>query len=75
MPHIEIKCYPGRTEEQKTEAAKQLAEAAAEILGCREGAISISIKDVPAEEWKEQVWDKEIVAEDNCIYKKPGYEM
>ena len=34
MPHVEIKCFPGRTEEQKTRCAEKIAEDIAEILGC-----------------------------------------
>lgn len=34
MPHIEIKCYPGRTEEQKKKCAEEVTKAITESLGC-----------------------------------------
>jgi 4-oxalocrotonate tautomerase len=34
MPHIEIKCFPGRTEEQKKLCAERITEVVAESLGC-----------------------------------------
>ena len=33
MPHVEIKCYPGRTEEVKTKCAEEVAKAIAETMG------------------------------------------
>lgn len=73
MPHIEIKCYTGKTEEQKKACAEKVTAAIMETLGCTEAGVSIAIKDVDKENWKEEVWDKEIVADDEYLYKKPGY--
>ena len=58
MPHVEIKCFPGRTEEQKTR--------------CAESSVSVAIKEIAQDDWKSQVWDTQI-APDNNLYKKPGY--
>jgi phenylpyruvate tautomerase PptA (4-oxalocrotonate tautomerase family) len=35
MPHVEIKCYPGRTDEQKKRCADGIAEVVADTLGCK----------------------------------------
>lgn len=59
MPHVEIKCFPGRTEEQKTRCAEKIAEDIAEILGCNTSSVSVAIKDISEAEWKEKVWDTE----------------
>ncbi|MBQ1903630.1 MAG: tautomerase family protein, partial [Ruminococcus sp.] len=42
MPHIEIKCYPGRSEEQKKLCAEKVAQAAAEALGCKLSSVSVA---------------------------------
>lgn len=34
MPHVEIKCFTGRTDEQKRVCAERIAEIIAETLGC-----------------------------------------
>ena len=60
MPHVEIKCYPGRTEEQKKKCADKIAEDIAEVLGCDISSVSVAIKEIPAEEWKEKVWEVDI---------------
>ena len=30
-------------------------------------------KDIPEEDWKTEVWDKDIVPGMEYLYKKPGY--
>ena len=72
MPHVEIKYYPGRTEEVKIKCAEEVTKAVAASLGCDESSVSVAIKEIVKEDWKEKVWDKEI-APDNNLYKKPGY--
>ena len=73
MPHVEIKCFPGRTEEQKKLCAEKIAEDIAQTLGCRLESVSVAIKEVPEEDWKEKVWNPQIVADKELLYKKPGY--
>ncbi len=73
MPHIEIKCFTGRTDEQKRQCAEKVAEAVAETLGCKLSSVSVAVKDCPPEEWKAEVWDKSIVPDEPYLYKKPGY--
>ena len=73
MPHIEMKCYPGRTEEQKKACAEKIAQAIAETMGCGISHVSVSIEEVPQNDWKEQVWDVEISPKMDALYIKPGY--
>lgn len=73
MPHVEIKCYPGRSDSQKKECAEKIAEVLAETLGCKTSSVSVSINDVSPEEWKEKVWDAYIKPEMDSLQKKPGY--
>lgn len=73
MPHIEIKCFPGRTEEQKRRCAEKVAEDVSAILGCEISSVSVAIKDVDEKDWKEEVWDKNIIIDKDYLYKKPEY--
>ena len=73
MPHVEIKCFSGRTEEQKRKCAEKVADDIAAILGCEISSVSVAIKDVDENDWKEEVWDKNIIADKDYLYKKPGY--
>ena len=72
MPHVEIKCFPGRTEEQKTRCAEEVTKAIAETMGCNESSVSVAIKEIAQDDWKSQVWDTQIAPYNN-LYKKPGY--
>ncbi|MCR4647768.1 MAG: tautomerase PptA [Lachnospiraceae bacterium] len=73
MPHVEIKCYPGRTDEQKNKCAEEITRAITETLGCDASSVSVAIKEIEKEDWKDKVWDAQIVADDEFLYKKPGY--
>ena len=73
MPHVEIKCYPGRSEETKARCAEEVARAISETLGCDASSVSVAIKEIEKEDWKEKVWDTQIDPERFSLYKKPGY--
>ena len=73
MPHVEIKCFTGRTDEQKQICADRVADVIAETLGCQKKSVSVAIKDIPEKAWKSEVWDKHIVPDADVLYKKPGY--
>lgn len=74
MPHIEIKCFPGRSDETKTECALKIADVIAETLDCNSSSVSVSIKDISEEKWKSEVWDKDIEPQMDLLYKKPEYK-
>ncbi len=73
MPHVEIKCFSGRTEEQKRRCAEKVAEDISEILGCKISSVSVAIKDVDEKNWEEEVWNKNIITDKEYLYKEPGY--
>ena len=73
MPHITIQMYPGRSDELKKKLAEALREAASRTLEREEAHFSVSVKDVPKEKWKEQVYDK--VRSDANTVIQPGYTM
>ena len=73
MPHISVKCYPGRTEEQKQQLAKKITEDIKEIMNAKEESISVSIEDIAPERWETDVVDVEIRPKADVLYKKPHY--
>ena len=73
MPHVEIKCFPGRTENQKKLCAEKISEVIAETLGCKISSVSVAIKEIAEDDWKELVWDKKITPDKEKLYKEPGY--
>ena len=73
MPHVEIKCFEGRSDELKKECAMKVAKTVAEVLNVNLSSVSVAIKDYMPADWKEQVWDKDIVPDEKYLYKKPEY--
>ena len=73
MQHVEIKCFSGRTEDQKRQCAEKVAEDISATLGCEISSVSVAIKDIDEKDWKSEVWDKNIIADKDYLYKEPGY--
>lgn len=73
MPHITIQMYSGRDEATKKRLADAVLEAASKELERGREHFSVSIEDVPQEEWKDKVYDK--ILSDKNIIIKPGYTM
>ena len=51
MPHIAITMYPGRDAATKMALAKKMQQAMEEELHVDPSIISVSIEDLPPEEW------------------------
>ena len=73
MPHVVVKLWPGRTEEQKHALTDKIASALKEILDASDSSISIAIEEVSRIEWKEKVYDPEIIGRKELLYKEPDY--
>jgi 4-oxalocrotonate tautomerase len=74
MPHVIVKLWPGRTEEQKYALSKRITDALKETMEASDSSISIAIEEVPKLEWKNKVYDPEIMAKKDILYKEPGYK-
>lgn len=75
MPHVIVKLWPGKSEEQKKRLANKIAEDVVEILESRDESVSVAIEEVDSSEWAEKVYRPEIVGAPEKIYKEPGYTM
>jgi 4-oxalocrotonate tautomerase len=73
MPHITVQLYPGRNGETKKRLAEALVEAASRELSRAKEHFSVSVVDVPQDEWKQAVYDKVVSGADTVI--QPGYSM
>ena len=73
MPHITIQMYPGRDAATKKRLADAILETASKELAREKEHFSVSIVDVPQDEWKEKVYDK-VLSDKNTIIQ-PGYKM
>ena len=73
MPHIIVKLYPGRSEEQKMSLVESITRVVSENLNLNESSISIAIEEVPSENWAKEVYKKDIIGNHKKLYKEPGY--
>ncbi len=73
MPHITVQMYPGRTDAQKEALAKALAETASKTLNREIEHFSVSVVDVPQDEWKEKVYNSAIDPQNKEVFVRPGY--
>ena len=73
MPHIIIKLYPGRSEEQKKQLAAKIAENVITIAKCEEKSVSVAIEEVEPDAWEEKVYQPDIIDNKDRLYIKPGY--
>jgi 4-oxalocrotonate tautomerase len=74
MPHVSIKLVPGKSEEQKTRLAEVVVQGLMTVLGSEEDAVSVAIIEIAPEEWTEKVYQPDIQASWEKLYKKPGYD-
>lgn len=51
MPLITVSMYPGRTEKQKEEFAKEITKAAVEILKTKENHVIVVFEENPKQNW------------------------
>lgn len=73
MPHITIQMYPGRDDETKMRLAQAILKTASEELNREPEHFSVSIEDVPQEEWIDKVYSKVTDPNNKTVFIKPGY--
>ncbi len=74
MPHVIIKLLVGRSEEQKSKIADEVTKAVMVGAKCAELSVSVSIEDVAPDRWTDDVYQPDIRANWDRLYKKPGYD-
>lgn len=70
MPHVIVKMYPGRTEDQKIRLAEAITSSVVSIAVCSEDAVSVSIEEIAPEEWREKVHEPFVSRSESTLYKK-----
>ena len=75
MPHVIVKLWPGKSEQQKIRLAERIAKDVMDVLNYGEESVSVAIEEVPAQDWEEKVYKPDILNNSENLYKKPGYTM
>lgn len=75
MPHVIVKLWPGKSEQQKIRLAEEITKDVMNILDYGEESVSVAIEEVEPQDWAEEVYKPDIVKNSKNLYKKPGYTM
>jgi 4-oxalocrotonate tautomerase len=75
MPHVIVKLWPGKSEQQKARLAEEIVKDVMDVLDYGEESVSVAIEEVKPQDWAEQVDKPDIVDNSEKLYKKPGYTM
>jgi 4-oxalocrotonate tautomerase len=73
MPHVIVKLYPGRSEEQKIKLADEIVKNVVTIAKCDEESVSVAFEEIEKEEWPQKVYKPDILDKKDSLYKEPGY--
>ncbi len=75
MPHVLVKLWPGKSEKQKQQLADQITQSVMQVLHYGDESVSVAFEEISAKDWKKKVYDPDILAHPEQLYKKPGYTM
>jgi len=75
MPHVIVKLWPGKSEQQKARLAEAITKAVMDVLHYGEDSVSVAMEEISPQDWPQNVYKPEIVNKAATLYKKPGYTM
>ena len=75
MPHVIVKLWPGKSEEQKRLLSDKITRDVMEVLHYGEESVSVAFEEVSAADWKRKVYETDILNATGTLYQKPGYRM
>jgi 4-oxalocrotonate tautomerase len=75
MPHVIVKLWPGKSEQQKIRLAEEIVKDVMNILNYGEESVSVAVEEVKPQDWAEKVYKPDILNNSEKLYKKPGYTM
>lgn len=75
MPHVIVKLWPGKSEQQKKQLAEAITKDVMSVLHYGEESVSVALEEVSSSDWAEKVHKPDIVNNSRNLYKKPGYRM
>jgi len=75
MPHVIVKLWPGKSEQQKKHLAGKITKDVMDAFHYGEESVSVGFEEIPSQDWTDKVYKPDIQDKWDKLYKKPGYEM
>jgi 4-oxalocrotonate tautomerase len=69
MPHVIVKLYPGRTEEQKIKLADEIVKDVVAIAKCDEKSVPVAFEEIEKEDWAKKVYKPDILEKKTASIK------
>jgi 4-oxalocrotonate tautomerase len=73
MPHIVVKLWPGKSDEQKQRLSDAIVENVAGILNYGDDSVSVAFEEIAPLDWTDQVFNPDILGRWDRLTKQPGY--
>ena len=74
MPHVVVKLWPGKSEQQKARLTEAIVNDVMNVLNYGEESVSVAIEEVKPQDWAEKVYKPDIQNKWEELFKKPGYD-
>ena len=74
MPHVIVKLWPGKSDQQKTRLAEAITKNVKDILHYGDESVSVAMEEVKSQDWVDKVYKPDIKKNWDTLYKKPGYD-
>ena len=74
MPHVIVKLWPGKSEQQKTRLAEAITKDVMDILHSGKDSVSVAMEEVKSQDRVEKIYRSDVKGKWANLYKKPGYD-
>ena len=61
MPHVIVKLWPGKSEQQKIRLAAAIVKDVMHVLKYGEESVSVAIEEIKPEDWTDKVYKQDIL--------------
>ena len=73
MPHVIVKLWPGKTDEEKRRLTDAIVNNVIGILNNSKESVSVAFEEIPSGDWNAKVYEPDIVKKWASLTKEPGY--
>lgn len=73
MPHVIVKLWPGKSDDQKRRLSRAITDSVTSILGYGDKSVSVGFEEIGAADWTDKVVGPDILGKWDTLAKQPGY--
>ena len=75
MPHVIVKLWPGKSEQQKTRLAGKITKDVMDVLNYGDESVSVAFEEISAQDWGREGVQARHRCQSGAALQKPGYTM